>query len=119
MLGKAGKTGTLFTTLKAISDQTSPQTIVIRVADAANIELPEGGTAQTQDQLVIGGTDANGRFTGMYALLSAEMRVGVRPRVLAVPGLIRNRWPHNSASLRKSCARLLTWQRTAATQSPK
>jgi phage tail sheath protein FI len=23
----------------------------------------------------------------MYALLSAEMRVGVRPRVLAVPGL--------------------------------
>ena len=87
MLGKAGKTGTLFTTLKAISDQTSPQTIVIRVADAANIEPPEGGTAQTQDQLVIGGTDANGRFTGMYALLSAEMRVGVRPRVLAVPGL--------------------------------
>ena len=65
MLGKAGKTGTLFTTLKAISDQTSPQTIVIRVADAANIEPPEGGTAQTQDQLVIGGTDANGRFTGM------------------------------------------------------
>ncbi|ECG5490964.1 phage tail protein [Salmonella enterica subsp. enterica serovar Braenderup] len=87
MLGKAGKTGTLFTTLKAISDQTSPQTIVIRVADASKIVPPEGGTAPTQDQLVIGGTDANGRFTGMYALLSAEMRVGVRPRVLAVPGL--------------------------------
>jgi phage tail sheath protein FI len=37
MLGKAGKTGTLFTTLKAISDQTSPQTIVIRVADASKL----------------------------------------------------------------------------------
>ncbi|MBE8111963.1 phage tail protein, partial [Escherichia coli] len=77
-----------FTTLKAISDQTSPQTIVIRVADASKIVPPEGGTAPTQDQLVIGGTDPDtGLFTGMYALLSAEMRVGVRPRVLAVPGL--------------------------------
>ena len=87
MLGKAGKTGTLWTTLKAISDQTSPQTVVIRVADAANIEPPEGGTAPTQDQLVIGGSDENGRFTGMYALLAAEMRVGVRPRVLGIPEL--------------------------------
>ena len=88
MLGKAGTSGTLFTTLKAISDQTSPQTIVIRVADASKIVPPEGGTAPTQDQLVIGGTDPDtGLFTGMYALLSAEMRVGVRPRVLAVPGL--------------------------------
>ncbi|VDZ54844.1 Phage tail sheath protein [Serratia odorifera] len=87
VLGKAGKTGTLFTTLKAISDQTSPQTIVIRVADASKIPPVEGKAAITQDQLVIGGTDDTGRFTGLYALLSAEMRVGVRPRVLAVPGL--------------------------------
>lgn len=86
MLGKAGKTGTLFTTLKAISDQASPQTIVIRVTDASKIP-PVEGKATTQDQLVIGGTDDTGRFTGLYALLSAEMRVGVRPRVLAVPGL--------------------------------
>lgn len=85
-LGKAGKTGTLFTTLKAISDQCSPQTIVIRVPDAANITVAEGETAPTQDQLIIGGSDENGRFTGMYAFLSAEMRVGVRPRNLAVPG---------------------------------
>ncbi|WP_140918800.1 phage tail sheath protein [Limnobaculum xujianqingii] len=85
-LGKTGKTGSLFTTLKAIADQCSPQTIVIRVPDAANITVTEGQTAPTQDQLIIGGSDENGRFTGMYALLSAEMRVGVRPRVLAVPG---------------------------------
>lgn len=84
-LGKAGKTGTLSTTLKAISDQCSPQTIVIRVPDTANLVTAEGETPLTQDQLIIGGSDEHGRFTGMYALLSAEMRVGVRPRVLAVP----------------------------------
>lgn len=38
VLGKAGKTGTLYKTLKAISDQCSPKVIVIRVADAANIQ---------------------------------------------------------------------------------
>ena len=87
VLGKAGKTGTLWTALKAISDQCSPQTIVIRVPDAANIITPDGEMAPTQDQLIIGGSDKDGRFTGLYALLSAEMRVGVRPRNLAVPGL--------------------------------
>lgn len=86
-LGKAGKTGTLHTTLKAISDQCSPQTIVIRVADAANLTATEDETPPTQEQLIIGGTDENGLFTGLYALLSAEQRVGVRPRVLAVPDL--------------------------------
>lgn len=86
-LGNAGKTGTLYPTLKAISDQASPQTIVIRVADAANVQAAEGEDAPTQDSLIIGGSDADGRYTGLYALLTAEARVGVRPRVLAVPGL--------------------------------
>ncbi|WOA54382.1 phage tail sheath protein [Dickeya solani] len=86
-LGKAGKTGTLYKTLKAISDQTSPYTIVVRVADASNIAATNGDTAPTQDQLVIGGTDANGRYTGLFALLAAEARVGYRPRVLGAPGL--------------------------------
>ncbi|WP_192457693.1 phage tail sheath subtilisin-like domain-containing protein [Musicola keenii] len=87
VLGKAGKTGTLYKTLKAISDQTSPYTIVVRVADASNISAANGETAPTQDQLVIGGTDANGRYTGLYALLTAEARVGYRPRILGVPDL--------------------------------
>ncbi|WP_315709001.1 phage tail sheath subtilisin-like domain-containing protein [Brenneria uluponensis] len=85
VLGKAGKTGTLYTTLKAISDQASPKTIVIRVADAANIQPQEGEAVPSQDQLIIGGSDENGRYTGLYALLTAEARVGYRPRVLGVP----------------------------------
>lgn len=83
VLGKAGTTGTLYKTLKAISDQCSPKVVVVRVADAANITPDEGETAPTQDQLVIGGTNADGQFTGMYAFLSADDR----PRNLACPGL--------------------------------
>lgn len=80
VLGKAGKTGSLYKTLKAISDQTSPKVIVVRVAAA-----PEDGE-KTQSQLIIGGTLADGSYTGMYALLTAEAKVDYRPRVLAVPG---------------------------------
>ncbi|WP_145490007.1 phage tail sheath protein [Yersinia rohdei] len=81
-LGKAGKTGTLRQTLKAISDQASPQTVVIRVA--------EGGTDEGEKSTeanVIGGVDENGLYTGLYALLVAEMRVGVKPRIIGAPGL--------------------------------
>ncbi|MBI0276663.1 phage tail sheath subtilisin-like domain-containing protein [Hafnia alvei] len=83
VLGKAGITGTLYTTLKAISDQCSPKTVVVRVSDASNIVPVEGVDPTTQDQLVIGGTDADGQFTGMYAFLTADDR----PRNLACPGL--------------------------------
>ncbi|RNM02411.1 phage tail sheath family protein [Dickeya undicola] len=79
VLGKAGKTGSLYKTLKAISDQTSPKVIVVRVAAAT-----EGGD-KTQSQLIIGGTAADGSYTGMYALLTAEAKVNYRPRILAVP----------------------------------
>ncbi|HDL7594590.1 TPA: phage tail sheath protein [Yersinia enterocolitica] len=82
VLGKAGKTGTLRQTLKAISDQASPQTVVIRVA--------EGGTEEGEKSTeanVIGGADENGLYTGLYALLVAEMRVGVKPRIIGAPGL--------------------------------
>ena len=86
-LGKAGKSGTLYPTLKAISDQSSPKTVVIRVADASKIVAKDGETVPTQTQLVIGGVNSEGRYTGLFALLTAEPRVGEHPRVLAVPGL--------------------------------
>lgn len=73
MLGKAGKTGSLYKTLKAISDQCSPKIIVVRVAEAKAPE--EGVEAKTQSQLIIGGSDADGNYTGMYALLTAEHRI--------------------------------------------
>lgn len=83
VLGKAGKTGTLYKTLKAISDQCSPKVIVVRVAEAKPAE--EGEEAQTQSQLIIGGSDADGNYTGMYALLTAEQKTDYRPRILIVP----------------------------------
>lgn len=80
VLGKAGTSGSLYKSLKAISDQTSPKVVVVRVAEATTEE-----DAKTQAQLIIGGTEADGSYTGMYALLTAEQKVGYRPRVLAVP----------------------------------
>lgn len=68
-LGKAGKTGILHSTLKAISDQASPKTIVIRVPDAAAYVPADGEGVKTQDQLVIGGVDSTGKYTGLFALL--------------------------------------------------
>ncbi|HDL8471774.1 TPA: phage tail sheath protein [Yersinia enterocolitica] len=77
--GKAGKKGTLATSLLAIADQARPVTIVVRVATGSN----EAGTATN----LIGGVDQNGRYTGMKALLDAQSVTGVRPRILGVPGL--------------------------------
>ncbi|GHK16949.1 hypothetical protein ECZU03_07380 [Escherichia coli] len=36
---------------------------------------------------IIGGTDENGKYTGIKALLTAEAVTGVKPRILGVPGL--------------------------------
>ncbi|OSK22893.1 phage tail sheath protein [Escherichia coli M056] len=86
VLGKAGTQGTLKTVLTAIGNQCSPKVVVIRVRDASQ-EVPERSDVDPQDALVIGGQDADGRYTGMYAFLTAEARVGVRPRILGAPGL--------------------------------
>ncbi|EKM8119096.1 phage tail sheath family protein [Enterobacter hormaechei] len=83
VLGKAGTTGSLYKTLKAISDQCSPKVVVVRVAEEKAAE--EGAEAQTQSQLIIGGSDADGNYTGMYALLTAEQKTGYHPRILIVP----------------------------------
>ena len=84
VLGKAGKAGTLYKALKAISDQVSTRVIVVRVEAAK-----EGAENKTQDQLVIGTTEEDGSYSGMQALLVAEQMegIGCRPRILAAPGL--------------------------------
>ncbi|SPW74424.1 Major tail sheath protein FI [Escherichia coli] len=81
--GKCGTTGTLYRALKAIADQVSTKVIVVRVAE----HKEEDG--KTQDQLVIGGSESDGSYTGMYALLVAEQdeSIGYRPRILAAPEL--------------------------------
>ncbi|MBC3774730.1 phage tail sheath protein [Pseudomonas sp. SWRI99] len=77
--GKAGVKGTLAKSLDAIADQASPVTVVVRVA--------EGQDAAETTTNVIGGVTAGGQYMGMKALLAAEAQLGVRPRILGVPGL--------------------------------
>ena len=77
--GKAGKSGTLAKALSAIGDQCKPVTVVVRVEEGKN-------AAETTSN-IIGGVNANGRYTGMKALLTAQAVTGVKPRILGVPGL--------------------------------
>ncbi|MGV8678034.1 phage tail protein, partial [Pseudomonas aeruginosa] len=72
-LGKAGDTGTLAHSLQAISDQTKPVTVVVRV------EQGESEAETTSN--IIGGTTDDGRKTGMQALLVAKAHTGVKPRI--------------------------------------
>lgn len=76
--GKAGKKGTLAAALLAIADQSKPVTVVVRVA--------EGKDVKETTSNIIGGANAEGRYTGMKALLSAQAELGVKPRILGVPG---------------------------------
>ncbi|SIR44501.1 phage tail sheath protein [Pseudomonas sp. A214] len=77
--GKAGIKGTLAKSLDAIADQASPVTVVVRVE--------QGQDAAETTTNVIGGVTAGGQYTGLKALLAAEAQLGVRPRILGVPGL--------------------------------
>ncbi|EPX8934732.1 phage tail sheath protein [Morganella morganii] len=77
-LGKAGDTGTLAHSLQAISDQTKPVTVVVRVEQGES-------EAETTSNIIGGSTD-DGRKTGLQALLAAKTHTGVKPRILGVPG---------------------------------
>ena len=76
--GKAGESGTLARSLDAIADQAKPVTVVVRVA--------QGETEAETTSNIIGGVTADGKKTGMKALLSAQSQLGVKPRILGVPG---------------------------------
>lgn len=78
-IASAGTTGTLAASLQAIADQTKPFCIVVRVAVGAD----DAATASN----LIGTTTAEGKYTGIKALLAAKGRLGMVPRILGVPGL--------------------------------
>lgn len=78
-IGKAGTTGTLAAALDAIADQAKPMVIVVRAK--------KGVDEATTTSNLIGTTTAEGKMTGMKALLSAQARLGLKPRILGVPGL--------------------------------
>lgn len=75
--GKAGKTGTLAASLDAIADQAKPVIVVVRVA--------QGETEAETTSNIIGSVTAEGKKTGMKALLAAQAQLGVKPRILGVP----------------------------------
>lgn len=78
-LADAGTGGTLAKVLDAIADHGNAFVVVVRVEAGAD----EAATTSN----VIGTVTAGGQYTGMKALLAAEGKVGVRPRILAAPGL--------------------------------
>lgn len=81
-IGKAGTSAagnTLLTALTAIAAQCSPLIVVVRIA--------KGIDAAATTSNAIGGTDANGRLTGMQALIGAQGRLGVKPRIIGAPGI--------------------------------
>ena len=79
VIGKAGTKGTLRKSLDAISLQTKPITIVVRVKEDAD---PKKTISN-----IIGGTNAAGKYLGMKALLAAGGSLGIKPRILGAPGL--------------------------------
>lgn len=78
-IGKAGKKGTLAKTLNAIYRQANNLTVVVRVAEAKN-------DATAQNAAVIG-EYINGKYTGLKALLMAQSKLRVTPRIIGAPGL--------------------------------
>ncbi len=78
-IGKAGEAGTLAKSLDAISDHGSPACVIVRVAPGAD-------AAGTNSNL-IGTINGAGQYTGMKALLTAQSKFGVKPRILGIPGL--------------------------------
>ncbi|AQZ99598.1 phage tail protein [Comamonas kerstersii] len=84
-IAKAGKLGTLAASLDAIAEQCLPVIVVVRVPDGEG-ETPEAKAASLTSN-VIGGVAEDGTYTGMKALLAAQSKLGVKPRILGAPGL--------------------------------
>lgn len=78
-IGKAGTTGTLKKALEAITVQANPMVIVVRVEQSED-------EAQ-QSAAVIGTVTDEGKYTGLKALLTAQTKLKVKPRILGVPEL--------------------------------
>ena len=84
-IGKAGTKGTLASVLDAISLQSTPVIVVVRVPDGEGEDEEE--KAADQISKVIGTVLPSGQYTGMKALLAAQAQLGVKPRILGAPGL--------------------------------
>ncbi|MES9873163.1 MAG: phage tail sheath protein [Candidatus Sedimenticola sp. 6PFRAG7] len=70
--------GTLPGVMDAIFDQVAPLMVVVRV--------DEDTDPAKQLSNIIGTVDAAGHYTGLQALLAANNKLGVKPRILGAPG---------------------------------
>ena len=87
-LDKAGATGTLPTALRAIAEQSRPVLVVVRVEPGvASGEGEDAITAEAHQTSLVIGTNTGGIRTGIQALLTAQQKLGVKPRILGAPGL--------------------------------
>lgn len=76
---KAGTSGTLLPTLQAIASQVNTLVVAVRVT--------AGETDAETVANLIGTSTATGEYTGIKALLAAQSLLGVKPRIIGVPGL--------------------------------
>ncbi|GAB1652471.1 hypothetical protein Mh1960_14810 [Mannheimia haemolytica] len=75
-LEKAGSTGTLRRTLNSIGSIVKTPTVIVRVAESDDSDTLTANIVGTQE---------NGKFTGIKALLTAQSTVFVKPKLLCVP----------------------------------
>lgn len=78
MLASAGTTGTLYYALKDIYAQVGAVVVVVRVAEDEDAAQEVANVIGTVD-------DETGSYTGLQAMLAAESRLGVRPRLIIAP----------------------------------
>ncbi len=87
-LDKAGVDGTLPVALRAIAEQARPVVVVVRVGvGVASGEGEDAVTAEAAQTSLVIGTNTGGNRTGIQALLTAQQKLGVKPRILGAPGL--------------------------------
>lgn len=87
-IGLSGTGGTLKPSLEAIADQCSPVIIVVRVGvGVAGVGEDALTAEEDQEAKLIGDVTEDNVYTGMKAFLAAQAQLGIRPRILGVPGL--------------------------------
>ncbi|MGR6981221.1 phage tail sheath protein [Testudinibacter sp. P27/CKL/0425] len=76
-IAKAGSKGTLAQALDAIADQVNTPCVIVRVH--------EDDESDTTKANIIGAVTDEGKYTGLKALLTAQSKLSVKPRILGVP----------------------------------
>lgn len=86
-IAKAGTQGTLYRALNSIANIVNCRVIVVRVDEAPAQDNDADGSkrAKLMNTNIIGTIDKTGNYTGLKALLTAQSRLGIKPRILCVP----------------------------------